>query len=62
MIKTVALMGALALSTSLSFAAQDVVSAVDGTVKKIDTGTKTVRSRRPRMAPNTRFTMRRRDC
>jgi Cu/Ag efflux protein CusF len=41
MIKTVALMGALALSASLSFAAQDVVSAVDGTVKKIDTGTKT---------------------
>jgi Cu/Ag efflux protein CusF len=41
MIKIVALMSALALSTSLSFAAQDVVSAVHGTVKKIDSGTKT---------------------
>lgn len=42
MIKTIALISALALSTSLSFAAQDVAGAVDGTVKKIDTGTKTV--------------------
>ncbi len=42
MIKTVALAGALALSTSLSLAAQDLVHAVDGTVKKLDSGTKTV--------------------
>jgi hypothetical protein len=42
MIKTVALAGALALSTALTLAAQDVVHAVDGTVKKIDAGTKTV--------------------
>jgi hypothetical protein len=42
MIKTVALMGALALTTSLSLAAQDVATAVEGTVKKVDAGTKTV--------------------
>jgi hypothetical protein len=42
MIKTVALAGALALSTSLSLAAQDLVHVVDGTVKKLDSGTKTV--------------------
>ena len=42
MLKTIALVSALALSTSLGFAAQDVVHAVDGTVKKIDTGTKTL--------------------
>jgi hypothetical protein len=35
-------MSALVLAASLSFAAQDVVSAVDGTVKKIDEGSKTV--------------------
>jgi hypothetical protein len=42
MIKTLALVSAFALTTSLSLAAQDVVHAVDGTVKKIDSGTKTV--------------------
>jgi len=42
MIKTLALVSAFALSTSLSLVAQDVVHAVDGTVKKIDSGTKTV--------------------
>ena len=42
MIKTLAMVSALALSTSLSLAAQDVVHAVDGTVKKVDAGTKTV--------------------
>jgi Cu/Ag efflux protein CusF len=42
MIKTVALMSALALSASLSCAAQDVAHAVEGTVKKVDTGTKVV--------------------
>jgi hypothetical protein len=42
MIKTIALVSALALSTSLGFAADDVVHAVDGTVEKVDTGTKTV--------------------
>jgi hypothetical protein len=42
MIKTIALVSALALSTSLSLAAQDVVHAVDGTVEKVDSGTKTV--------------------
>jgi hypothetical protein len=42
MMKTIALVSALALSTSLSLAAQDVVHAVDGTVKKIDSGTKTM--------------------
>jgi hypothetical protein len=42
MIKTVALMSALALSAALGFAAQDVVSALEGTIKKIDTGAKTV--------------------
>jgi Cu/Ag efflux protein CusF len=35
-------MMAFALSASLGFAAQDVVSAVDGTVKKVDASTKTV--------------------
>lgn len=33
---------ALALCTGLCFAAKDVATAVDGTVKKIDTGTKTI--------------------
>jgi hypothetical protein len=42
MIKTLVMVSALALSTSLSLAAQDVVHAVDGTVKKVDAGTKTV--------------------
>jgi hypothetical protein len=42
MIKTLALVSAFALTTSLSLAAQDVVHAVDGTVKKIDSGTKTL--------------------
>ena len=42
MIKTLAMVSALALSTSLSLAAQDVSHAVDGTVKKVDTGTKTI--------------------
>jgi hypothetical protein len=42
MIKTIALVSALALSTSLSLAADEVVHAVDGTVEKVDAGTKTV--------------------
>ena len=42
MIKTLALVSAFAVATSLSLAAQDVVHAVDGTVKKVDAGTKTV--------------------
>jgi hypothetical protein len=42
MIKTLAMVSALALSASLSLAAQDVVHAVDGTVKKVDAGTKTL--------------------
>ncbi len=42
MIKTLALVSAFVFSTSLSLAAQDVVHAVDGTVKKVDAGTKTV--------------------
>jgi Cu/Ag efflux protein CusF len=42
MIKTVALMSALALAGSLSCAAQDVAHAVEGTVKKVDSTTKTV--------------------
>ena len=42
MFKTIALVSALALSTSLSFAAQDVVHAVEGTVTKVDSATKTV--------------------
>jgi hypothetical protein len=42
MIKTLAMVSVLALSTSLSLAAQDVVHAVDGTVKKVDAGTKTL--------------------
>jgi len=42
MIKRVALMSALVLSASLSLAAQDVAHAVDGTVEKVDEGTKTV--------------------
>jgi len=42
MLKIIALVSALALSTSLGFAAEDVVHAVDGTVKKVDAGTKTV--------------------
>jgi Cu/Ag efflux protein CusF len=42
MIKKAILVAGLALSPVLAFAAQDVASAVDGTVKKIDAGTKTV--------------------
>jgi hypothetical protein len=42
MIKTLALVSSVILSTSLTLAAQDVVHAVDGTVKKVDAGTKTV--------------------
>jgi hypothetical protein len=42
MIKTLALVSVFALTTSLSLAAQDVVHAVDGTVKKVDAGTKTL--------------------
>ena len=42
MIKTLALVSAFVFSASLSLAAQDVVHAVDGTVKKLDAGTKTV--------------------
>jgi hypothetical protein len=42
MLKTIALVSALALSTSLGFAADDAVHAVDGTVEKVDAGTKTV--------------------
>jgi hypothetical protein len=42
MIKTIALVSALALSASLGFAADEAVHAVDGTVEKVDTGTKTV--------------------
>jgi hypothetical protein len=40
MVKTIALMSALAVS--LTCAAQDVVHAVEGTVKKVDSGTKVV--------------------
>jgi hypothetical protein len=42
MVKTLALVSAFALSASLTLAAQDVVHAIDGTVKKVDSGTKTV--------------------
>jgi hypothetical protein len=42
MIKTLALVSVFALTTSLSLAAQDVVHAVNGTVKKVDAGTKTL--------------------
>jgi hypothetical protein len=42
MIKTLATVSVFALFTSLSLAAQDVVHAVDGTVKKVDAGTKTL--------------------
>lgn len=42
MIRRAIWVAALALSPVVCFAAQDVVSAVDGTVKKIDAGTKTV--------------------
>src|SRR5580700_34010 len=42
MIKTLAMVSAFVLSTSLTLAAQDVVHAVDGTVKKVDAGTKTL--------------------
>lgn len=42
MIKTATMVIALALFTSLHLTAQDVVHAVDGTVKKVDAGTKTV--------------------
>lgn len=41
MMKTLALVSAFALSASLSLLAQDVAHAVDGTVKKVDSGTKT---------------------
>jgi VCBS repeat-containing protein len=41
MIRTLAMVGAFALATSLSLVAQDVVHAVEGTVKKVDAGTKT---------------------
>src|ERR1700679_1392 len=41
MIKTLALVSSVILSTSLTLAAQDVVHAVEGTVKKVDAGTKT---------------------
>jgi hypothetical protein len=40
--KKFALVSAVVLSTSLSLAAQDVAHAVDGTVKKVDSGTKTI--------------------
>ncbi|HTZ59366.1 MAG TPA: hypothetical protein VMB49_14765 [Acidobacteriaceae bacterium] len=42
MIKKLALVTALAFSTSLCFAAEDVVHALEGTVKKLDAGAKTV--------------------
>ena len=42
MTKTFAALGAFALSMSMSLLAQDVVHAVDGTVKKVDTGSKTL--------------------
>jgi hypothetical protein len=42
MMKTLALVSAFAISTALTLAAQDVVHAVDGTVKKVDAGTKTL--------------------
>jgi len=42
MIRKAIWIAALALTPVLAYAAQDVVSAVDGTVKKIDAGTKTV--------------------
>ena len=42
MIRTIALVSALALSASLGFAADEAVHAVDGTVEKVDSGTKTV--------------------
>jgi ABC-type Fe3+-hydroxamate transport system substrate-binding protein len=42
MIKTLALVSALALSASLCYAVEDVAHAVEGTVKKIDAGTKTM--------------------
>jgi hypothetical protein len=42
MVKTLALVSAFGLATSLSLYAQDVVHAVDGTVKKVDSGSKTL--------------------
>ena len=42
MMKTLALLGAFGLYMSLPLLAQDVVHAVDGTVKKVDSGSKTV--------------------
>jgi hypothetical protein len=42
MMKTLALVGAFALYASLPLIGQDVVHAVDGTVKKVDSATKTV--------------------
>src|ERR1700739_2596417 len=40
--KTFALVSAFVFCTSLSLLAQDVAHAVDGTVKKVDSGTKTI--------------------
>jgi hypothetical protein len=40
--KTFAVVGAFALSTCVSLYAQDVVHAVEGTVKKVDSGSKTL--------------------
>jgi hypothetical protein len=42
MIRALAMVSAFALATSLNLAAQDVVHAVEGTVKKVDAGTKTL--------------------
>jgi hypothetical protein len=42
MMKTFALVGAVALCTPFTLAAQDVSHAVDGTVKKVDSGTRTL--------------------
>jgi hypothetical protein len=42
MMKTLALVGAFALYASVPLFAQDVVHAIDGTVKKVDSGTKTL--------------------
>lgn len=42
MFRTLALVGALALSTSAGFAVETVVHAMEGTVKKLDAGAKTV--------------------
>ncbi len=42
MIKIIVLAGALVAATSLPLVAQDVAHAVDGTVKKVDAGSKTL--------------------